>query len=303
MHDPGHGSCSVLERPNRDLSLLRARTAAMVDTARLEFQMKRAQQREREALARAGESFAAMQHLPADAAAQALLAEIRRLRLALDAHAAAGARSLEDDRADLVSVASWMRPLVVVRGLCVRAVLRHHVIRCLRALRPLHERLGAVALAQPCDRAAPPRVAGTLVDAVRSAQAEREMAVAERTRRLAPFGGCALPGWLGGVAGEGKALGRALMKQLRGQLLPRVSGLAGLAAGWWVARTYTDSRPRALLRSIGIGKGGTHVVSGDTYQAMSFLLPILAAAICAYLGDRIARRVRQHYQPRDLSPE
>ncbi len=275
----------------------------MVATARLEFQLKRAQQREREALARAGESFAATQHLPADAAAQPLLAEIGRLRLALDAHAATGARSLEDDRADFVSVARWMRPLVVLRGLCARAVLRHHVTRCLRDLRPLHERLGAIALAQPGDGAAAPRVSGTLVDAVRDAQAEHEMAVAERTRRLAPFGGRALPGWLGGVAGESKAFGRALMKQLRGQLLPRASGLAGLAAGWWVARTYTDSRPRALLRSIGIGKGGTHVVSGDTYQAMSFWLPILAAATCAYLGDRIARRVRQHYRPRDLSPE
>jgi hypothetical protein len=269
--------------------MLRARTAAMVHTARLEFELKRAQQREREALARAGESFAATPHPPADPAAQALLADIRRLGRELDGHSAAVARSMEDDRADLVSVARWMRPLVVVRGLCARAVLRHQAARCIRDLRPLHERLGALALGQPAAWVAAP--------------AEQQTAVASRTFRLAPLGGAALPGWLGVVASETKALGQALVKQLRGQLLPRASALAGLAAGWWVAHTYTDSRPRAVLRSIGIGKGGTHVVSGDTYQAMSFWLPILAAAICAYLGDRIARRVRQHYQLRDLSAE
>ena len=283
--------------------MLRARTAAMVHTARLEFELKRAQQREREALARAGESFAATPHPPADAAAQALLADVRRLGRELDGHSAAVARSMEDDRADLVSVARWMRPLVVVRGLCARAVLRHHATRRLRDLRPLHERLGAIALAQPGDWAAAGGIPGTLVDAIRGARAEQQTAVASRTLRLAPLGGAALPGWLGVVASETKALGQALVKQLRGQLLPRASALAGLAAGWWVAHTYTDSRPRAVLRSIGIGKGGTHVVSGDTYQAMSFWLPILAAAICAYLGDRIARRVRQHYQLRGLSAE
>ena len=275
--------------------MIRARAGAAVHAARLELQMKRAEQREREALARAGALIAASERVPASGEPPALVAEARRLRLALEAHSAAVARSLEADRADYPAVAAWMRPLVVLRGLSARAVLRHQVARCERELRPLHERLAAAALAEP--GAAGASVPGTLAEAIRGARAERDTALAERTRRLEAFEGKALPPWLGWVAEEGKALGRSLVKQLQGQLLPRASALAGLAAGWWVAHTYTDSRPRSLLRSVGIGHGGTHVVSGDTYRAMSFWLPIAAAAICAYLGDRMARWVRSRYQP------
>jgi hypothetical protein len=57
--------------------------------------------------------------------------------------------------------------------------------------------------------------------------------------------------------------------------------------GWWVANTYTDSHLRSTLRSIGIGTGGTRVVSSSTYEAMTFWLPLLAAALCAYAGERI----------------
>ena len=39
-------------------------------------------------------------------------------------------------------------------------------------------------------------------------------------------------------------------------------------------------------------------MSSDTLQAMNFWLPILAAALCAYLGDRIARSFRRHYETR-----
>jgi len=81
-------------------------------------------------------------------------------------------------------------------------------------------------------------------------------------------------------------------------MIPRASALAGLAAGWWVTHTYTTSRPRSLLSSLGIGSGGTHVVSSDTYQSMRFWLPLLAAAVCAYLGDRLARWIRQRYHRR-----
>jgi hypothetical protein len=65
-----------------------------------------------------------------------------------------------------------------------------------------------------------------------------------------------------------------------------------MAVGWWIANTYTDSHVRSALRSVGIGSGGTHVVSGSTFKAMSFWLPLLAAAVCAYLGERIVRYYR-----------
>jgi hypothetical protein len=61
-----------------------------------------------------------------------------------------------------------------------------------------------------------------------------------------------------------------------------------MVVGWWIATTYTDSHVRSMLRSVGIGSGGTRVVSGSTYKAMSFWMPLLAAALCAYLGERIA---------------
>jgi hypothetical protein len=48
---------------------------------------------------------------------------------------------------------------------------------------------------------------------------------------------------------------------------------------------------RSILRSVGIGHGGTHVVSASTYKVMQVGLPLLAAAVCAYLGQRIAAAV------------
>jgi hypothetical protein len=81
--------------------------------------------------------------------------------------------------------------------------------------------------------------------------------------------------------------GRAVARQLRSQVFPKAPALVGLAVGWWVANTYTDSHLRSALRSIGIGSGGTRVVSSSTYETMSFWLPLLAAALCAYIGEKI----------------
>lgn len=239
--------------------MLRARASAAVQAARQEFQMRRAERREHDALACAGELIATSELSPTNSASQALLVETQRRRLELEGHCAAVTHSLEADRADYVAVAPWMRPLVILRGLCARAVLHHRMTRGRRELRSLHQRLGA----------------------------------AERTGPLGPVDGGTLPPWLRWISEEARAFRRALVKQLEGQLFPRASALAGLAAGWWVAHTFTDSRPRSLLRSIGIGHGGTHVVSGATYRVLSFWLPILVAALSAYLGDRIARRVRR----------
>jgi hypothetical protein len=104
------------------------------------------------------------------------------------------------------------------------------------------------------------------------------------------------PEWTGAMVRESREFSTAVWQQLRGKLLPRASALAGLAAGWWVASTYTDSHLRSIMNTVGLGRGGTHVVSGSTYKAMSFWLPILAAAICAYLGDRVARAIKHRHK-------
>jgi hypothetical protein len=75
--------------------------------------------------------------------------------------------------------------------------------------------------------------------------------------------------------------------------MPKAPALAGMAVGWWIASTYTDSHAKSILRSVGIGHGGTHVVSGSTYKAMHYGLPLLAAAMCAYAAGRIATAIRE----------
>jgi len=231
------------------------------------------------------------------------LGEIQRLRAVLDALTAALSGSLDADRRDYPAVAAWMRPVVIVRGVCARAVLRHRMLRSRRELVPLYQQLAAAALAVPSGASGGLLLPPARTDAVRDARTALASLMAERTRLLEPFDGKAYPPWVGDVIEEVVAFARALLTQLRGQMVPRASALAGLADGWWVTRTYTTSRPRSLLRSLGIGSGGTHVVSGQTYGSMRFWLPLLAAAVCAYLGDRTARWIQQRYHPHGPHPE
>jgi hypothetical protein len=288
--------------------MLRARLHAILQTARLTLRAQLARQQERDALIRAGELLATSGHRPPAGACRPVLEEIQRVRAGLDAQSALLSGSLEADRRDYLAVAGWMRPVVILRGWCARAVLRHRLARARRELSPLHRQLAAAALAEPSGASGGLLLPPALADAVRSARAELTALGAERARLLEPFGGQAYPSWVGLAIEELAAFARALVTQARSQILPRSSALAGLAAGWWVTHTYTDSRPRALLRSLGIGGGGTHVVRSETYRGMRFWLPLLAAAVCAYLGDRLARWIEQRYHPRpahsrDRSPE
>ena len=113
--------------------------------------------------------------------------------------------------------------------------------------------------------------------------------------RLEPFGGSALPSWFPHLERESTVLGQALWRQLKPTILPRGTALVGLAVGWWLANTYTDSHFRSAMHSLGLGGGGKRVVSGDTYQAMRFWLPMLAAAVFAYLVDRGHYLVQRRY--------
>jgi hypothetical protein len=222
-----------------------------------------------------------------------LLAQIAEGERRAAALLAEGQASLEADRADLREVAGWMKPVVVVRGVCTRVVLRHRRSTERRALRPRLEALGELVSGSPAGEVVALRRQLTLI-------------ASERERWGAPYGGSALPTWAPQAARETVGFGRAVLMQLRSQLLPKAPALVGLAVGWWVANTYTDSHLRSALRSIGIGGGGTRVVSSSTYEAMSFWLPLLAAALCAYLGERIGahyRFARQHGERTAMRPE
>jgi hypothetical protein len=159
-------------------------------------------------------------------------------------------------------------------------VIRQRRAAIERALHQTHLTAGRLAMA-------------TATTPIRAELAGAAGAAGEREWRMAELDARPLPAWVDRAQVEGKELGGAVWTQLRSQLTPKAPALAGMAVGWWITSTYTDSHARSILRSVGIGHGGTHVVSASTYKAMQFGLPLLAAAVCAYLGQRIAAAVRE----------
>ena len=176
--------------------------------------------------------------------------------------------SLRRDRVDYAHVPAWARWLVVARGLLDRAVLR-----ALRVSARRERDEACIALAQQSPS-----------EEVLRARAARE----ELEKAAGP-----LPLPLREAAHFGSFLGR----EARTQLVPRIPALVGLAVGWWVAQTFTDSEFSATLHSWGIGSGPRHAVRSSTLKAMNFALPVLAAAVCSYAGSRLAAFVRSRYEP------
>jgi hypothetical protein len=259
-----------------------SRLNAQLHEIRLDLLAHWLRRQEREALGRLGHAVAAAPEGRESEDVARLVAELAADRQRLDGFSAQAAASLEADRTDLRAVAPWMRPAVIVRGVSARAVLRHRRALAARALGPRYEALGTLVVnGRPRE--------GADVHAARASLARLRL---ERERRLASFGQTAHPAWARQAAVESGGLARAMLGQLRAALLPKAPALAGMAVGWWIANTYTDSHFRSALRSVGIGSGGTHVVSASTFKAMSFWLPLLAAAVCAYLGERIVRTYR-----------
>jgi hypothetical protein len=215
-----------------------------------------------------------------DAELERMVDEVAAARRRMEELRAARTASVEADRRDLVRVAAWVRPAVAVRGVATRLVLRHSGAAAQRGLGPLHEAIGRRA----AERA---EFWHPLEREVATARAAIGRVRAERERWVAPYGDTALPPWTRGAAREVLGLGHAVGRQLRGQILPKAPAIAGLVVGWWVANTYTDSHLKSAMRSLGLGHGGTRVVSFSTYETLHFWLPLLAAAPCAYLGERV----------------
>mgnify|MGYP003694230841 CR=1 FL=1 len=105
------------------------------------IRLRAAERRERDERARAGEALAAFLERDARPGVGQLPETVRRLRGSIDALDEAIAHSLETDRADYATVSGSVRPLVILRGMCSRAILRNQRHRCNSDLRPFYEEL------------------------------------------------------------------------------------------------------------------------------------------------------------------
>lgn len=267
------------------------RVRAILVELKFHVQIRAGKRRECQALTRLGAAVASAD-LQERGEIGALASQISNRRVELDQLRAAIRASLDQDRADFITISRWMRPVVVLRGVCSRAVLRHQLALSRRSLVAPHQTLGEAVFRRGTGRGDLPQ---GLFRAVREARASLQAAMDQRSRSLAPYGGSALPKWFPGLQQESKVLGRSFWAQLRPHILPRSPALVGLAVGWWLANTYTDSQVQSVLRSLGIGHGGRRVVSSDTYEAMMFWMPVVSAAVCAYLVDRTQLLIHQRY--------
>jgi hypothetical protein len=189
--------------------------------------------------------------------------------------------SLDRDRADYALVPPWGRAFVIARGLFDRAAVGSRRLHLRRLRRAACEELGRLAHAQ---------IAGGEQGPV-----ALETAREERRRLLEKAGAYPVAAVLPVVGREASVVAASILRELRGQMIPRVPALAGLAVGWWIANTFTDSSFKATLHNWGIGSGPRHAIDSGTYRAMAFWLPLVAAAFCSYACSRLADVIRKHY--------
>ena len=101
------------------------------------------------------------------------------------------------------------------------------------------------------------------------------------------------------ILGEGKELSYFLSRQVFNQI-PGVSAIAALIVGGWVVSTFTTSPLKATLARWGLINGGKHVVSNQMYQFLSIVLPILVAAVTAYVVQKILKNFREQQMQKNI---
>jgi hypothetical protein len=282
---------SILPARNGHWANLMGRCRAAPRVLRARREARIAARDERRALSRLGDALAGATGRSGTDVGRAL-EDVAALDSELDRLGTALSASLRDDRADYPAVSAWVRPVVIGRGLAARSVLRHRLRRVQRDREAACFRLGAASLREPAELPASARpLARSALDA-----RSRIVAATQRAESLlSPLGGGLLPGPARLAAREALAFGRFLVREARAQFVPRGPALFGLAAGWWVASTFTDSRFLATIHSMGIGSGPRVAVDGETYQLLRYALPVLAAALCSYASARLAALVRARY--------
>jgi hypothetical protein len=266
--------------------------ASQPRAAWLQVALEIARHREARALALAGEAACGNAGVACDAESTRAVGDASTLREERDAMGRALAASLDEDRADWVTASPWLKAVIVARGLLVRAVLRARRRRIERDLAPILRNVGSLAVVR-CS------AGGLLPDDVAAAVEQRRREVDDATARLQqflePLGGRALPPWARAGVRQTSRFAIGLGGQVGSRLLPRLPGLAGLAAGWWVAQSFTASRWAAFTQTLGLRRGGPRVVSAETYQRLEFWVPLLSAALCAYAASRLGALLERRY--------
>ena len=205
-------------------------------------------------------------------------------------------QSLAADRSDYARASRWARPLVVLRGVIARIVLRDALRRTRRELKSASQALAAHAFdgdVRPLLGSIP----AALADEIAAMRAESARLTRERNQLVAPFGGAALPRILHWVGKEFVLFFSITSRELKNRLLPRLPALVGLFVGWWIPRTFTNSHTPGFLRLLGFGKSGKHYLPPNTFRTVSFWLPLVASVVCAYLAIRIGVLIRNRYAP------
>ena len=211
------------------------------------------------------------------------LADVARRRKALDDARAAVAASLVQDRADYPAVRFAVRPMVILRGMAHRIVLREHVRRRTIDCDAASERLGEAALDLGIDAPAAERI--------RSLRAEAEALESRWAAVVAPYGGSPVPSFVLRVGQETARFARAAVNQLA----TRMPAIVGLLAGFSVATVFTGSPLSATLQPWGIGGAAERFAGSDASDIVGVWLPICAAALCSYGSARLGAKVRARY--------
>ncbi len=275
-------------------SMALPRWRAVAANFELGVRLRGLRQAESLALERAGKCFHTVPTRPetpwAAPVADALLrvAALQEYERALAQRLAA---SLEADRKDYrATEANLGRWLIVVRGILDRLVVRDEAWRARREL-PAHLReLGARVMADAAAAEALP--ADERTRAVAAQKALRD-ATSEREALLAPFGGQVLPNPLRLLVAEFTTFCEFVREELSKKVVLRLPAFAAMGAAWWVTHRFTSGRFEGRLnRYFGVGRTE---LSPEAIDWMSFWLPVLAAALVAYLLSTLTKRVRRRY--------
>lgn len=262
----------------------------------------RLRREERTALTQAGRKFRTASLEPGPEPSEPVAGALARVA-ELEEHARALAErlegSLEADRRDYRATGSGLgRALIVVRGVLDRLVLRDEASRARHEL-PAHQtELGTRVMA---DEAAQARLPPEDLQRALDARARLEKARSERAALLAPWGGEVLPAWLRAVRAELETFVAFLKDELSRKIVLRLPALAAMAAVWWVTEHFSSLRFESRLNHF-TGEGRTGV-SAAALEQLQFWLPLVIAALVAYVLAKLTKRLRRRYLGEEASSQ